>query len=235
MLKHVLLTGTAAIALVAISIPARADNIGTNSWYTGHFAGSGTSLGDASEIAVLNITDPVLRNPTNQPVDAATSIADGLLSATISSQHHNFLLATDGQTSGDRFQLFVDGNAATPDATSATTMVSSGLQPDNDLAVNANALGGVPSSPVAGDRTCGIVSCALAGPDYSSGPFYLPAGQDTNTGKFTGNTANRDTDLFVGPAPRADSLTLFATGLLGLGAAIRRRRSREAAPHGADL
>ena len=213
MLKNVLLTGAAAAALAAVSFPARADNIVTNSWYTGHFTGSETPLLGNSGIPALNTKDPILPNPITQPLALAAPIANGLQSATITLQHGGFLSATDAQTSGDQFRMFVNGIAATPAASGPTTMVSSGLQTWNDLDLITNALSGLPSLPVDGDRTCGInISCALADPSYSSGMFYLPAGHDTTTGRFLGTIANGNTNLIVGPGPDA-----------GLAGAVRHR------------
>ena len=221
MLKNVLLVGAAAVALSAIAAPARADNITTNQWYNG-------SCGVATPSPLLG---PVNRG-TNGPLlgggvgnSIGTPTVGGVLSGTITLQYGGYLTVTDVQTSNDQFNMQVNGVGATP------------YTPYDPLnpAGQAGLAGGDASVPTDGHFACNgggseNISACLADPFYSSGTFYLPPGTDTITGTFLGSVGNGDMDYIVEAIPEPGSLALFGTGMLGLGAAIRRRRSRGATP-----
>jgi hypothetical protein len=67
MSKKMLLAGVSAIALGAASIPAHADNIVSNDWYTGHFGtASHTPLLSGSLLGGTGVNGPILPNPTKQ-------------------------------------------------------------------------------------------------------------------------------------------------------------------------
>jgi len=227
MLKNFLLAGAAVGALAAAAVPARAaDNITTNTWYTGHFTATGTALLGNSGIPALNTTGPILPNPTIQPTALAAPYTNGVLTAIVTLVHGGTLLVTDVQTSGDQFQIFVNGNPAAIAPAGATGIVPGGQQSYNGADVKSNDLDGLTSLPLSTtDNSCGIdIKCALADANYSSGTFYLPAGTDTITGKFLGTIANGDMDLIV-ETPEPDTLSVLGLGLAGLGL-IRRRRRR---------
>ena len=101
MLKKFLLIGTAAVALGAVSLQARADNIVTNQWYSGGFTGTPSPL--VGPFAT-GTNGPVLPNP-NKANALPTPTSGGLLTAIITLPHGGKLLVTDVEASGDQFVI----------------------------------------------------------------------------------------------------------------------------------
>ena len=129
MFRIALLAGVAAVALAAV--PAQADNIVTNQWYTGHFLENGSNLlGGAFFDGTLGVNGP-LRDPpaVGNALDAPT--VGGILSATITCPLGCVLTVTDVETSGDQFQMFVNGSPA-----QLASALSNGLDPKGQESYN---------------------------------------------------------------------------------------------------
>jgi hypothetical protein len=217
MLKNVLLAGAAAVALAAVAVPAHADNIVSDQWYTGHFTTTGTPLlGNtfSGTSADLGTNGPTLTNPNPNALQAP--VTGAAFSAIITMPSGGgFLTVTDVETPGDQFQINVNGVAATPAPASASPL---------DVGQQSLA-GGLTSAPSAGpdDSPPENIAAALANPEFSSGTFYLPAGTDTITGTFLGTIASGNFDM-IAEAPEPASLTILGLGMAGLGLVRRRRR-----------
>ena len=169
MFRIALLSGVAAVALAAV--PAQADNIVTNQWYTGHFLGNGSDLLGGS--FSLGVNGP-LRDPpaVGNALDAPT--VGGILSATITCPLGCVLTVTDVEASGDQFQMFVNEKPA-----QLASALSNGLDPKGQESYNGapilgGPLDGLTSLPAVGSGVGEDISLALADRSFSSGTFYLP-------------------------------------------------------------
>lgn len=189
-------------SLGSVSMPAFAGAIATDTWYCGRFEATGSELFGGS-IQALSVCDMVSgRTATifgteydlfGDPGDAPWTVTVGSLGAQ--------LLVVDVETSGDRFELFDDGNSL-----------------------------GQTSVPVFGTEDCDAdVACALANTDYSQGTFDLAPGLHSLSGEFLGDVEYGDFAFIVRsntevPAPAGIAVAGLALGLFGL-----RRKARAAA------
>jgi hypothetical protein len=210
----------AAAALGTVSIPAQADNIVTNQWYT---AGLSGTVGDPLTVPPSQIdrNGPILPSGT---ADALAAPGSGNLSAVITLPNGGFLTVTDVQRSGDQFTMDVNGIGATAAVGNPT-----GLTPGGQQAVGSDT-----SVPILSTTFCdGDISCGLSDPDFSSGTFALPAGTDTISGVlFAAQGGSGVMDFIVEPKPATTTIPepaswlLLSSALLGFG--IMRRRNRTA-------
>jgi len=211
----------AAAALGVISMPAQADTIVTNQWYSATFNPTVGSPLLVSPIAV-GTNGPILPSGTANAL-AAPGTPGTNLSAVITLPNGGFLTATDNGASGDRFMMDVNGIGAT-----AAVGNPSGLTPGGQQAVGSDT-----SVPVLGAPNCdGDISSCLSNPDFSSGTFALPAGPDTISGVLVAAEGFAGFMNFIvepKPAttiPEPATWLLLSSALLGFG--VVRRRNRKA-------
>lgn len=202
MLKNLLLIGAATAALGALSLPAKADNIVLNQWYAAGFTSTGSALGTAYE---AGSNGPVL------PSGFANGVESPAAPWVITLSHDGYLTVTDVEDSGDKFQMFDNGNPMVP-----TTGALGG---------QAGQAGGYTSNPCA---DCGFVGenigAALGDANFSSGTFELYAGVNSITGTFVGVIGDGDMDFIAEAAPEPATLAVLGMGLAGLGLVRRRKR-----------
>jgi len=122
------LIALALAAAMLAAVPAQADNIIFNQWYTGHFLGNDTALlGGAFSLGV--------NGPLRDPPDVGNALAapsvGGIMSATITCPLGCVLTVTDVETSGDQFQMFVNGKPA-----QLASALSNGLDPKGQESYN---------------------------------------------------------------------------------------------------
>jgi hypothetical protein len=208
-----------AVSLAFVAGPARADNIIVNQWYTAQFGDNPVPGGPPSPIFgpgfVADFHGPVLPGGFADAV-----LAPSGTSWTITLSAPGTLTVTDVETSGDQFQIFINGSPA-----------SLATSPFTALGQNAGQeglAGGFTSNPVA-SASFGVsdINQALGDANYSSGTFYLPAGVDVITGNFLGVISNGDVNFIVespAPVPGAGVLGLAGLALAGLYARARAAR-----------
>lgn len=200
--------GMAAAGVFAISAPAFASNINTNTWYAGFFSSTNTPVhggGSASN-------GPILPSGTQA---SAVSAPSGT-SWTVTLSGAGYLTVTDIETSGDYFTVYDNGNPmalATGALGGQSGVISGGLSytstPCNYCAFSAD------------------ISAALANPDYSSGTFALLPGVNNISFTFDGSVGYGDMAFIAEPVPEPGSLAIFGLGLSmvgGLGVFLKRRR-----------
>ena len=210
----------AAAALGMISMPAQADTIVTNQWYSARFNPTVGSPLLVSPIAV-GTNGPILPSGTANAL-AAPGTPGTNLSAVITLPNGGFLTATDNGASGDRFMMDVNGIGAT-----AAVGNPSGLMPGGQQAVGSDT-----SVPVGGADCVLNISACLSNPDFSSGTFALPAGPDTISGVLVAAEGFAGFMNFIvepKPAttiPEPATWLLLSSALLGFG--VVRRRNRKA-------
>jgi hypothetical protein len=217
----------AAAALGVVSMPAQADNIVTNQWYTAGFGGVGSPL--TVPPTFLGTDGPIL--PCCPGADAVAAPGSGNLSAVITLPNGGFLTVTDVEHSGDRFMMDVNGIGATAAVGNPIGLIPPGAQ----------AVGSLTSVPLFPGAQCmppENISCGLT--VLSSGTFVLPAGTDTISGTVVAGGAsgpeggpleNVDMNFIVEPKPAPATIPepaswiLLSSALLGFGVARRRNRS----------
>jgi hypothetical protein len=168
LLTALVASALATAALGTVSIPAQADNIVTNQWYSARF---NARISPPLLVPAFGVgtNGPILPSGT---ANAVTAPGSGNLSAVITLPNGGFLTATDMEIAGDQFMMDVNGIGAT-----AAVGNPSGLTPGGQQAVGSET-----SVPVEGAQCVLDISCSLSNPHFSSGTFVLPAGTDTISG-----------------------------------------------------
>ncbi|HEX4179244.1 MAG TPA: PEPxxWA-CTERM sorting domain-containing protein [Caulobacteraceae bacterium] len=213
-MKHVLMTAgaTAALAMVAASTPALAASaISAGQWYAFMF---GTQVPSAISGPAFNTgTDgPLPGGGTEDSINAPTGS-----SWSITLARSSYVTFTDLETSGDQFQVFVNGVGATPTTNTLSPAGQAGLT------------GGLTSTPNASAALIGEdIGGALANSDFSSGTFLLPQGTDIISANYLGVIGNGDGAFFVGGSavPEPATWAIMLIGFGGIGASMRTTRQK---------
>ena len=123
-LKNIIMAGVAAVGLSAAAVPAYADTIITNQWYTGSF---GSTIGDP-------LVGPGFNGGTgiNAPLGTLPAVqAPSTWVITLAGP--GTLTVVDAEQAGDRFQLF--SNSISLGVTSAPTLGDSSCREDISCAL----------------------------------------------------------------------------------------------------
>jgi len=199
-----------AVTTAWLAVPARADNIVLNQWYTGSFGASDTPLQGGAY--TLGQHGPIEPWP-----DFGNAVVAPNPAWVITLEESGTLTVTDVETSGDRFQLFDNGSPAAP--------ATSPFWPAPQNPGQTSPGNGLTSNPVPYAET-GVedINYALGDANYSSATFLLYPGVNVITGEFLGVVQYGDFNFIAEPVPEPASLALLASSLLGFGL-IRRRRA----------
>jgi hypothetical protein len=222
LLSTALAAGTlGAVGFVALPDSAFAQAaITTNQWYTGHFTGTPSPIFGNSGGAVYThgptLPWPTFGNAINLPANSANAWS-------VSVHGRGTLTVTDVQVSGDRFELFDNGNPMTP-ANSPF-----GPAPQNP---GQAAIGNLTSVPCnfCEDSASADINYFLGDTNYSSGTFALYNGVNVITGTFIGVVGNGDVNLIAENVPETSTWVMMALGFAGLGFAGYRVRARAELP-----
>jgi hypothetical protein len=209
MFKQMVFAALATAAIGGLAVPASADNIGLNQWYTGAFTTPGTAL-----------FGPGFTTNTHGPVLPWPGFADAIAAPagttwTITLRGRGTLTVTDVEISGDQFQMFIDGNPAVP------TGSPFGPFPQNPG--QAGLAGGFTSAPCVGcSGGVSDINDALGNADYSSGTFWLHPGVNVISGTFLGVINNGDWNFIAESVPEPASWAMMIIGFGMVGGAMRR-------------
>jgi hypothetical protein len=207
MRKHLFSAMIAGAALVLSAGTAAAAAINLNQWYTGKFGSIIPSAVSGPSFAP-GVNGPLYGGGVANSIDAPAGT-----SWTVTLSGPGLLTVTDLEVSGDEFQVFVNGVAATV----ATAWVGQNGLP-----------GGFTSTSCFGCSSVGSdISAALGNADFSSGTFLLFAGLNTINIDYIGRVSNGDVAFYaVAAVPEPSTWAMMIIGFAGLGfAAYRRRRT----------
>lgn len=202
--------GVAAVGVFAVSVPAFASNINTNTWYAGTFTSTGTPVNGGGSAT----NGPIL--PLGTFANAVSAPAGTSWTVTLSGA--GYLTVTDVEASGDYFTVYDNGNPmalATGALGGQSGVISGGLS--------------YTSTPTSGSYVGSDISAALASAAFSSGTFALLPGVNAISMTFDGSIGYGDMAFIAEGAsvPEPGSLAMFGLGLTmvgGLGAFLKRRR-----------
>jgi hypothetical protein len=199
----------AAIPVLFVSQLAKADNIVSDQWYSASFGSTpGTAVsGPATTTAV---DGPLLQGGFGDSINAPGA------SWTITVAGTGTLTATDLEESGDQFQFFDNGLSM---SAAPSPFTAAGQNPGQ-----TSPGGGVTSFPNCCDFVDEDINLALGDPNFSSATFALYSGLNVITADYIGGNGNGNMAFVAEVVPEPSSLALFATGLLGLLFAMRRKK-----------
>ena len=212
-LKATIAIAIALFALVVVKPVFADETINPGQWYTAQFGedvpsavfGGNTSIG-------VGTNGPLPGGGSEDAIATSTDVS--VWDVTLGSA--GYLVVTDAEESGDKFEVLVNGSPAT-------------VIPDTylDPAGQMGLAGGLTSDPWRGEYMGTDIGDALSDANFSSGTFYLPAGTDTISFVYEGSVGNGDMDFFAdeGVTPEPNPLVLMLTGFaaIGLLAAWKRR------------
>lgn len=199
----------AAFPAFVVMPAAKADStISSNQWYSAAFtcdAGcyvTSPPYSDASD-------GEILPSGTENSIDAPSGsgwIIDGAGTLTV----------TDLEASGDYFELFDNGSPMALAASPFSIPGQSGVLSGGDSYT---------STPSYGDYVGEDIDGALADSNFSSGTFALNAGVNDITIYYVGSVGEGDMAFIAetAPTPEPSSFALFATGLMGIMFAFRKK------------
>ena len=204
----------ALAAVVMTGAPAYADpapNIIAGQWYSFRFDNSGTPIYGPPFVTGFN--GPLPGGGTAFSISAPTGT-----SWTINMATAGYITFTDLEISGDEFQVFINGVAA--------TLATNNLIPSGQ----SGLAGGFTSASGLGSSVGEDISAALLDANYSSGTFYLPAGLDTINAQFLGYIENGDGAFFASSVPEPATWAIMLVGFGGIGFMLRRKIRSIAVP-----
>ena len=210
-----------AVGFVALPSAANAQTvINLNQWYTGHFTGTPSPIFAGSGSGAAYTHGPILPWPNfGNAIDLPATTAN---SWAVFTSNGGTLTVTDVQTSGDRFEMFDNGNPMVP-----ANSPFGGLPQNPGQA----AIGNLTSVPCNFCESTGStdINYFLGDANYSSGTFALYAGWNVISGTFIGVVGNGDVNLIAEGVPEPSTWALMAIGFAGLGFAGYRKARPTAA------